>query len=152
LFKLGLGCMLVVLCPALMLAPRLPRLTFGGRVGDGMAGAVGGVMGSLGGFTGVVPTLWCTLRGLDKELQRAVIQNFNLAALAATMAAFVLSGQVTRDMLPQMAVVLPALIVPSLIGARVYVGLSEQAFRRIVLSLLTAAGVVMIVSWARAAG
>ncbi len=149
LFRLLLGCMLVVLCPAMLLAHRLPRLTFGGRIGDGVAGAVGGVMGSMGGFTGVVPTLWSTLRGFDKELQRAVIQNFNLAALAATFAAFLLSGQVTRDMLAPMAVVLPALIVPSLIGARVYVGLSELAFRRVVLSLLTAAGLAMIGSWAR---
>jgi uncharacterized membrane protein YfcA len=133
----------------MLLAHRLPRLTVGGRVGDGVAGAVGGVMGSMGGFTGVVPTLWSTLRGFDKELQRAVIQNFNLAALAATFAAFLLSGQVTRDMLPLMAVVVPALIVPSLIGARVYLGLSELAFRRVVLSLLTAAGLAMIGSWAR---
>jgi uncharacterized membrane protein YfcA len=79
-------------------------------------------------------------------LQRNVVQNFNLAALAATFAVYVASGAVTRDLLPRMAVVLPALIVPSLLGARVYVGLSELAFRRIVLTLLTAAGVAMVVA------
>jgi uncharacterized membrane protein YfcA len=36
--------------------------------------------------------------------------------------------------------------VPSLLGARVYHRLSEQAFRRVVLGLLTAAGVVMLLS------
>ena len=35
---------------------------------------------------------------------------------------------------------------PSLLGARVYIGLSEQAFRRVVLSLLTASGFVMLAS------
>jgi uncharacterized membrane protein YfcA len=114
-----------------------------------MAGAVGGLMGGIGGFPGVVPTLWCTLRGFDKDLQRTVVQNFNLAALAATMAVYVASGAVTREMLPLFAVVVPALIVPSLLGARVYVGLSELAFRRVVLTLLTGAGVAMIGGVAR---
>ena len=98
----------------------------------------------------MVPTLWCTLRGFDKDLQRTVVQNFNLAALAATMAVYIASGTVTRDMLPLFAVVVPALIVPSLLGARVYVGLSELAFRRVVLTLLTGAGVAMIVAALRA--
>jgi hypothetical protein len=146
LFKLTLGIILVVCCPAMLMAHRLPRVTWGGRVGDGVAGAVGGLMGGIGGFPGVVPTLWCTLRGFDKDLQRTVVQNFNLAALAATMAVYVASGAVTRDMLPLFAVVVPALIVPSLFGARVYVGLSEVGFRRVVLTLLTGAGVAMIVA------
>jgi len=42
------------------------------------------------------------------------------------------------------AVVVPALMLPAMLGAKVYVGLSELAFRRIVLSLLTAAGLVML--------
>ncbi|RZL05330.1 MAG: sulfite exporter TauE/SafE family protein, partial [Rubrivivax sp.] len=35
---------------------------------------------------------------------------------------------------------------PSLIGARVYVGLSELAFRRVVLALLSGSGVAMLVA------
>ena len=37
----------------------------------------------------MLPSLWCTLRGYDKDLQRSVIQNFSLSALAvpAAMAA-----------------------------------------------------------------
>jgi len=150
LFKLTLGIILVVCCPAMLLAHRLPRLRWGGRAGGGVAGAVGGLMGGIGGFPGVVPTLWCTLRGFDKDLQRTVVQNFNLAALAATMAVYLASGAVTREMLPLAAVVIPALLVPSLLGARVYVGLSEPAFRRVVLTLLTGAGVAMIVAGTRA--
>jgi uncharacterized membrane protein YfcA len=146
LFKLTLGIILVVCCPAMLFAHRMPRFTAGGRIGDAAAGAVGGLMGGIGGFPGVVPTLWCTLRGFDKDLQRTLVQNFNLAALAATFAVYLASGAVTRDLLPRMAVVVPALLLPSLLGARIYVGLSELAFRRIVLTLLTAAGIAMIVA------
>ena len=145
-FKAGLGALLVVICPLLFFAHKLPPIRRGGHAADALAGSVGGVMGALGGSTGVVPTLWCTLRGFDKDLQRTVLQNFNLATLAVTFAAYVASGAVTVDLLLPMAVVVPALIVPSLLGARVYVGLSELAFRRIVLTLLTAAGFAMVVA------
>ena len=143
-FKLALGTMLLVCCPAMLFAPRLPPVTRGGRLGDAAAGAVGGLMGGIGGFTGVVPALWCTLRGYDKDAHRAVLQNFNLAALAATMVALVLSGAVKADMWPKFAVVAPALILPSMLGARVYVGLSPAAFRRLILCLLSLSGVAMM--------
>ena len=42
------------------------------RWGDGAVGLVGGVLGGIGGFAGSVPTLWCTLRGFNKDTQRAV--------------------------------------------------------------------------------
>ncbi|MBI5256542.1 MAG: sulfite exporter TauE/SafE family protein [Burkholderiales bacterium] len=148
LFKAVLGTLLVVCCPLMMMAQRLPRLDHGGRLADALAGAAGGVMGGFGGFTGVVPALWCTLRNFDKDLQRTVIQNFNLAALAATMAAYLATGAVTAPMLPMFAVVAPALLIPSLLGTRLYIGLSELSFRRVVLVLLTASGVAMIAaSW-----
>jgi uncharacterized membrane protein YfcA len=64
-FKLVLGTMLLVCCPAMLFAPRMPPLKSGGRLGDAAAGALGGLMGGIGGFTGVVPALWCTLRAYD---------------------------------------------------------------------------------------
>ena len=146
LFKLAIGAMLVICCPAMLLAARAPRIAAGGRIADALAGAIGGVMGGLGGFTGVAPSLWCTLRGYDKDLQRSVIQNFNLAVLSVTMASYVLAGAVTKDMLPQFALVLAALIVPSVVGARIYLGISALAFRRVVLGVLFVAGVVMVAS------
>jgi uncharacterized protein len=144
LFKAVLGTVLVVWCPTMLFSRHLPRIERGGRLADGVAGLLGGVMGGLGGFTGVVPTLWCTLRQMAKDTQRSVIQNFNLATLAATMAAYIVSGTVDRAMLPMFAIVAPAMLIPSLIGARVYVGISEATFRKIVLSALTASGIAML--------
>jgi uncharacterized membrane protein YfcA len=143
LFKFMLGLLLVVLCPLLFFAARLPKLR-GGRVGDGLAGAAGGMMGGLGGFTGVVPTLWCTLRGLDKDQQRAIIQNFNLATLLVTFASYVGTGVITPQVVPLFAVVAPVMLIPSLLGSRLYIGISEAAFRKIVLGLLTVGGVALL--------
>ena len=124
-FRAVLGTLLALWCPAMLLSARLPRL---------------------GGFTGALPTLWCTLRGYPKDAQRAVIQNFNLSMLAVTMAIYLATGIVTREMLPMFAVVAPAMLVPTLLGTRVYIGISEARFRQIVLGLLTASGLAMLAS------
>jgi uncharacterized membrane protein YfcA len=146
MFKAILGGMLIVWCPLMLFAKHLPRITGGGRVADGAAGFLGGVCGGIGGFTGVVPTLWCTLRGMDKDTQRSIIQNFNMAALAFTMAGYIASGTVTSDMLPMFGIVLVAMAIPVLLGARLYIGISEASFRKIVLSLLTASGIALLSS------
>ncbi|HRO79783.1 MAG TPA: sulfite exporter TauE/SafE family protein [Alicycliphilus denitrificans] len=145
-FKALLGTLLVVWCPAMLLSPRLPRISAGGRLADGAVGLAGGIMGGIGGFTGALPTLWCTLRGYEKDAQRAVIQNFNLSMLAATMATYLATGVVTRQMLPLFAIVAPAMLVPTLLGTRLYIGISEARFRQIVLGLLTASGVALLAS------
>ncbi|MPS79249.1 MAG: sulfite exporter TauE/SafE family protein [Achromobacter sp.] len=146
IFKAFIGALLAIWCPIMLFATRLPRISAGGKVADGVVGAMGGVMGGIGGFTGVIPTLWCTLRGFDRDVQRSVIQNFNLSMLAVTMAGYVMTGVVTRDMLPLFALIVPAMLVPTLLGARVYVGISDMTFRRIVLGLLTLSGIALLVA------
>ncbi len=146
LFKALLGALLVTWCPLMLMGGKLPRIQVGGHLGDGVAGAAGGFLGALGGFTGAIPTLWCTLRGFEKDAQRAVIQNFNLSMLAATFAGYIVNGMVTVRMLPMFAIVAAAVLVPVLIGAKVYVGLSEAAFRRVVMILLTLAGIALLAS------
>jgi uncharacterized membrane protein YfcA len=146
LFKLGLGVLLVTWCPVMLFSTRLPAIRWGGRPADAVAGLVGGVMGGIGGFAGAVPTLWCTLRRLPKDTQRAVIQNFNLSVLIVAFGLQGAAGLITREMLPLFAWVAPAMLVPSLLGARLYIGISEPAFRRLVLGLLTASGVALLAS------
>lgn len=144
-FKAVLGALLALWCPVMLMAQRLPRIG-GNRWGDGAVGLVGGVMGGIGGFAGSVPTLWCTLRGFGKDTQRAVIQNFNLSMLAVTMATYLATGIVTRDMAPMFAVVAPAMLIPTLLGTPLYIGISEVTFRRLVLGLLTCSGLTLLAS------
>ena len=150
LFKGILGVMLVTVCPLLFFAARLPPVRRGGRVADALVGAVGGVMGGLGGSTGVVPTLWCTLRRFDKDRQRAVIQNFNLTMLTVTFVGYLATGVIESHMWPWMAIVPPAALIPGRLGAKLYLGISELAFRQVVLGLLTLSGVALLVSAAPA--
>lgn len=144
LFKLAFGALLVVICPIMLLGNRLPQVKVGGRIADGAAGFIGGVLGGIGGVSGAIPTLWCTLRGMPKDRQRAVIQNFNLGMLGVTLATYIGTGVITTATLPMLAIVLPAMLIPTLLGAKLYIGISEATFRRVVLGLLTLSGLAML--------
>ena len=149
-FKIGLGVILLIWCPAMLFAQRIPKIDAGGRLADAVAGLAGGVLGGFGGFTGVIPTLWCVLRGFPREEQRAIIQNFNLAMLIVIMGTYIATGLVTKATLPLFAIVAPAMLIPTFLGTRMYKGISDLRFRQIVLGLLTASGLMMLTSglWA----
>ena len=67
LFKACLGGLLVIWCPAMLMARNLPRDHARADARPmASSGLLGGVCGGLGGFTGAIPTLWCTLRGLER--------------------------------------------------------------------------------------
>ncbi len=146
LFKACLGGLLVPWCLAMLFARNLPRITWGGRFADGVSGFLGGICGGVGGFTGPIPTLWCTLRGMARDAQRSVVQNFNLSMLAVAFALQVGSGNVGVAMLPLLAIVAVCVLVPVLLGARLYIGISDVAFRQIVLGLLTLSGLALLVA------
>jgi uncharacterized membrane protein YfcA len=145
-FKLVLGSLLVVCCSAMLATARLPQIRKGGRTADAGVGLIGGVMAPLSGFSGLAPALWCSLRGYNKDEHRAVIQNFNLIVLSATVASNVWAGRLNRSHLPQMAIVAGALILPAIWGSKIYVGMSAGTFRKTVLWLLVLAGVTMLLA------
>jgi hypothetical protein len=149
-FKLVLGSLLVLCCSAMLATSRLPHIKSGGRLADAAVGTLGGVMAPLSGFSGLAPALWCSLRGYTKDAHRAVLQNFNLIVLSATFASLVLADRVRADMAPQMAIVAGSLVVPSVWGSKIYVGMSPAAFRQVVLWLLIFAGAAMLASSLRA--
>lgn len=146
LFKMVLGFILAICCPIGIFSSRLPRITAAGLTTNGLVGAVAGVMTGIGGFTGIFPTLWYTLRGFDKQRLRAMIQWFNLTTLTTTMILYVITGITTSAMLPTFAIVVPAMLIPWWLGSRLYLGVSEVTYRNVVLGFLTFVGVGMVVS------
>ena len=146
LFKAGLGLLLVVWCPLMLFAAGLPQVRFGGRWADALAGGLGGVLGGIGGLTGPIPTLWCTLRGWDRQQARGVFQAFNLVMHAVTFSGYLASGRIGREVAELFLVVVPAMLVPTILGARAWRYVSDAQFRRIVLALLTASGITLLFS------
>lgn len=143
-FKAFLGILLVVWCPIMLFAKHLPTLNINNRYINGVVGMVGGMMGALGGFSGVIPTLWCTVCGFNRDTQRMIIQNFNLSMLSITMATYLGTGMITKDVLVMFAIVGPAMLIPTLLGTRLYIGISDVIFRQIILGLLILSGIALL--------
>lgn len=148
LFKFGVGLLLTVYCTAMLWIAHIPRVTHGGRLADGLIGWVGGTMSGFGGLPGAVPTLWCTLRGWPKDQQRTVFQAFNLFMHMLTLTAFAFHGMITQEVLSLFALVAPAMLIPSIVGIRLYRRFSDSSFKGLVLSLLAVSGVMLVVSTA----
>lgn len=144
MFRLTVGLILVVYCSSMLLIGNAKPVAAGGRLADGVAGLIGGVMGGLAGLTGPAPTLWCTVRGWDKDTQRCIFQSFNLGMQAIALVTYWLNGTLTPTVGKVFALMFPAVIIPTLIGARLYKRINEVAFRRIVLGLLLLSGVVLL--------
>jgi uncharacterized protein len=125
---------------------RVPTLTGGGRVADGVVGFEGGALGGVAGLSGPLPTIWCGLRGWSADTQRAVYQPYNLIVLGAVLAIYATRGVLTRQVWEYAAVCLPATILGAYAGIRLYGRVNDRQFRGLVLWLLLASGVVLVVS------
>ena len=146
LFRMLVGIILIVYCSSMLLISNAKPVTAGGRLADGVAGAIGGLMGGLAGLTGPAPTLWCTIRGWDKDTQRCIFQTFNISMQVIALVIYWAHGILTPAVGRVFALMVPAVIVPTVIGARIYRRINEQLFRKLVLALLALSGLVLLVS------
>ena len=142
--KIGIGILLITICSTLLFLVGRITVTIGGRAADGGVGFLGGILGGLAGLSGILPTLWCTLRGWPKDDQRAIYQPYNLAILAFAMIAMGVAGLLDRAFWILFATAAPATVVGVWLGVRAYRRVDERAFRYIVLSLLLVSGAVLI--------
>lgn len=142
--KFALGIFLAIYGLYALTAPRLPHITGGGHFADAGVGFASGVLGGLGGYSGVLPAIWCQLRGWSKEASRGFYQPFIVMAHIATLA---LIGVVALDRrgVVMYLLALPALLLGALIGWRVYGRLDERRFRQTLAALLMASGLLLVV-------
>jgi uncharacterized membrane protein YfcA len=112
---------------------------------DGGVGLLSGVLGGITGLGGILPTIWCTLRGWPKDEQRAVFQPTGVVIFVATIACLGFSGSVSKETLKLIAIGLPAVIIGVWLGLKLYGAVSEKGFRILVLALLFVSGVTLLI-------
>jgi len=143
-FRLTLGIFLLIYCPLALRLPHDYRLKAGGRPADAAAGFVGGVMGGIAGMAGPIPTLWTTLRGYPKEVQRGVMQAFNISMHTTTLTGYVIAGTIDRAATDMFVLIAPAIVIPAIVGVQLFRRMPTQAFRRLVLGFLFVSGLVLV--------
>jgi uncharacterized membrane protein YfcA len=143
--RLSIGSFLVVYAAFQLLGrARIAIGTWGGEKGDAAVGVGGGFPGGFAGLSGPLPLVWLQMRGGPSAQQRAIYQPFNLVVLTLASAGMAASGAIDRDVLAVAALCLPVTVVGAAIGARLYTGVGEDTFRRVVLLLLLVSGSILV--------
>ena len=145
LFRRVLGGFLLAYGGIMLFLPPMSPFARAGRLADGAVGLSGGVLGGLAGLSGALPTLWCGLRGWDKDAQRAVYQPFNIAIHVATLLAHGRDGYLNEEFGWGFLVCLPALGLGGWLGIKLYRRIDDARFRRIVLWLLIISGATLLI-------
>jgi uncharacterized membrane protein YfcA len=143
--RAGVGAFLVLYSLYALLRPTIAPVKAGGTAVDAAVGFLNGVLGGITGLAGILVTIWCGLRGWPKDLQRAVFQPVAVATFLMSALWIGAKGAITADTIKLFVIGLPALFAGTWLGLKLYGRLNEAAFRKVVLGLLLASGVVLIV-------
>jgi uncharacterized membrane protein YfcA len=126
-----------------LFAPRLPHVSWGGRSADAAAGFFGGLVGGVAGLSGIAPAIWTQLRGWSKEAARSVYQPFILFAHVLTMLLIGVAA-LDREGVLLFLIAIPAVLLGSWTGWKIYGRLSERRFRQMLSALLIGSGLWLI--------
>ena len=144
LFKLVIGCFLVVYPAYVLIRKRQIKSAWGGTTADGIIGFGGGILGGLTGLSGVLPIVWTDIRGWSKEQRRSIVQFYNMAILSLALVSHAFSGLLTWQVVVSAAIALPGTIAGAWFGAFLYRRLADHGYQRVVMALLLISGLGLI--------
>ena len=142
--RFGIGVLLLAYSLYSLLRPALKpsKASLPANLG---VGVVNGLISGLTGLGGVAVTVWCQLRGGQKDELRAIFQPVLFATFVMTTFSFAIAGAFTIETIKLYAFALPVLIAGIWSGFGLYGKLDDAAFRKVILVLLLASGVALIV-------
>lgn len=143
-FRVLAGAVLILYAAGALLAGRMPAVTLDSRPADAAVGLLGGVLGGFAGLSGVLPTIWCSLRRWTKDRQRSVFQLFNTAMHVATLGLYGVQGRLTVEFGGLLLLALPGLALGGWLGFRLYRRIDDRLFARVLLALLGLSGITMV--------
>jgi len=106
----------------------------------------GGVLGGIAGLSGVLMSIWCGLRGWSADRQRGIYQPYNLIVLSIALGIYASQGLLTPRVWELSLFCLPATLLGTWLGLRLYGRVNDRQFRYLVLWLLLASGLVLTLS------
>jgi uncharacterized membrane protein YfcA len=129
--------------------PTLPAVK-GGTIADGVVGILSGIFSGSTGLAGIPVIVWASLRRWSKDDQRAVFQPVAVAVFVMTLIWLGGTGIVTAETLRLFWIGLPAAVIGTWLGLKLYGRLDEASFRLVVLVLLLVSGITLLPwSWTK---
>lgn len=111
---------------------------------DKLIGFISGVLGGFAALGGILPTIWVNIQKLPKNTQRGTYEPFIFITSIAAVVSFYFAGFLNLDIFNYFIKVLPALIIGSLIGVKIYSFINEDLFKKVILGLIFLAGLVLL--------
>jgi uncharacterized membrane protein YfcA len=142
--RLVIGVLLLIYSLYSLIRPAVKPVQ-GSVPADFGVGVANGLIGGLTGLGGVAVTVWCQLRGGNKDAQRAVFQPVLFATFVMSAISLGVAGAFKIVTLTLYALALPALIAGVWLGLKLYGKLDDLTFRKIILVLLLLSGLLLIV-------
>lgn len=142
--RLSIGVLLVIYSLYSLFRPAIKPVQSGVPADLGV-GVVNGLIGGLTGLGGIAVTVWCQMRGGQKDAQRAIFQPVLFATFVMSAISFGVARAYTVETLKLYAFALPVLIAGIWAGLGLYGKLDDAAFRKVILLLLLVSGIALIV-------
>jgi uncharacterized membrane protein YfcA len=106
-----------------------------------MVGFGGGLIGGLTAMPGAMMVIWCDLRGLPKDEQRALSQPYVLAMQVIALTLMIAHNTIEAHTLVSLTYSLPVLFAAAALGVLMFRRINDAYFRSAVLGLLLFGGV-----------
>jgi len=110
----------------------------------GIAGSIGGLIGTLFGTGGPLYVIYFQLRGLPKSIFRSTIATLFLLDGGMRFTGYVISGFYNRDKLLWIALAFPVMLLGLLVGGRIHTSITQRQFQRAIGVLLIISGIALM--------
>jgi uncharacterized protein len=142
--RVAVGVILIAYSLYAFFRPQLKLATAVSPAADAAVGFANGVLGGLTGLAGIIVTIWCNLRGLPKDVQRATFQPVAVVVFAMAALWLGVKGSLTLETAKLFALGLPFLFAGTWLGLKLFGRIDEAGFRKIVLALLFVSGLALL--------
>ena len=143
------GLLLILFSLYNLMRPHLPQMRQAGSTSDAIVGVFNGTLGGSTGLGGILPAIWCGMRGWSKDEQRAVFQPTAVATFLMIIIWLGGAGTITTDIVRLLGIGLPAVVAGTWLGWALYGRLDEATFRKVVLGVVLASGAALIATSGR---
>ncbi|MBR0716358.1 sulfite exporter TauE/SafE family protein [Bradyrhizobium liaoningense] len=142
--RIAVGIILIAYSLYALFRPQLKLAAAVPPAAEAAVGFFNGVLGGLTGLAGIIVTIWCNLRGLPKDVQRATFQPVAVVVFAMAALWLGVKGSLTVETARLFVLGLPFLFAGTWLGLKLFGRIDEAVFRKIVLALLFVSGVALL--------
>ena len=142
--KFSIGILLVIYA-VLMLKISSFSINVNNKSINNIVGFISGVIGGLTALLGIIPVAWFSVQRLPKNTKRGTYEPFIFITSIAAIISFAFVGLYKIEMIFDLLKIIPALLVGSWLGIKIYNKINDNLFRKVVLGLILLSGLFLVI-------